>query len=155
VSFLPGGYDDCYEDPQFKLGNNASSESCADKSKAQGNAMYMVQMGKVQIDEENNEETIKTSATDSGKLLWWTSNQDDSANYTARSTSLQYSKAADLKHSIVTQVRAIDRNYDGLTDSIYFADLGGQVWRADINNNKDTVNFKVDRVVKVLDVSDQ
>ena len=154
VSFLPGGYDDCYEDPQFKLGNNASSESCADKSKAQGNAMYMVQMGKVQIDEENNEETIKTS-TDSGKLLWWASNQGDSANYSARSTSLQYSKDDDLKHSIVTQVRAIDRNYDGLTDSIYFADLGGQVWRADINNNKDTENFKVDRVVKVLDVSDQ
>ncbi|MGP9636203.1 hypothetical protein ACT3TU_03730, partial [Psychrobacter sp. AOP3-A1-26] len=59
------------------------------------------------------------------------------------------------KHSIVTQVRAIDRNYDGLTDHIYFADLGGQVWRADINNNKDTDTFKVDRVVKVLDVSDQ
>lgn len=154
VSFLPGGYDDCYEDPQFKLGNNASSESCADKSKAQGNAMYMVQMGTVQIDEENNEETIDTS-TDSGKLLWWASNEGNSANYTARSTSLQYSKDDDLKHSIVTQVRAIDRNYDGLTDSIYFADLGGQVWRADINNNKDTVNFKVDRVVKVLDVSDQ
>lgn len=154
VSFLPGGYDACYEDPQFKLGNNASSESCADKAKAQGNAMYMVQMGKVKVDEDTNEETIQTS-TDSGKLLWWASNEGNSANYTARSTSLQYSKDDDLKHSIVTQVRAIDRNYDGLTDSIYFADLGGQVWRADINNNKDTVNFKVDRVVKVLDISDQ
>ncbi|MBZ1392893.1 hypothetical protein ACQKCW_06180 [Psychrobacter pacificensis] len=154
VSFLPGGYDACYEDPQFKLGNNASSENCADKSKAQGNAMYMVQMGKVKVDEDTNEETIQTS-TDSGKLLWWASNEGDSANYTARSTSLQYSKDDDLKHSIVTQVRAIDRNYDGLTDSIYFADLGGQVWRADINNNKDTDNFKVDRVVKVLDISDQ
>lgn len=154
VSFLPGGYDDCYEDPQFKLGNNASSESCADKAKAQGNAMYMVQMGKVKVDEDTNEETIQTS-TDSGKLLWWASNEGNSANYTARSTSLQYSKDDDLKHSIVTQVRAIDRNYDGLTDHIYFADLGGQVWRADINNNKDTDTFKVDRVVKVLDVSDQ
>lgn len=152
VSFLPGGYDDCYEDPQFKLGDNAGAD-CS-KTAAQGNAMYMVQMGKVQIDEDTNEETIKTS-TDSGKLLWWASNQGDSANYTSRSTSLQYSRAADLKHSIVTQVRAIDRNYDGLTDHIYFADLGGQVWRADINNNKDTDNFKVDRVVKVLDVSDQ
>lgn len=152
VSFLPGGYDDCYEDPQFKLGDNAGADCI--KTAAQGNAMYMVQMGKVQIDEDTNEETIKTS-TDSGKLLWWASNQGDSANYTSRSTLLQYSKDDDLKHSIVTQVRAIDRNYDGLTDHIYFADLGGQVWRADINNNKDTDNFKVDRVVKVLDVSDQ
>ncbi|WP_201584217.1 hypothetical protein [Psychrobacter sp. HII-4] len=152
VSFLPGGYDDCYEDPQFKLGDNAGADCI--KTAAQGNAMYMVQMGKVQIDEDTNEETIKTS-TDSGKLLWWASNEGNSANSTSRSTSLQYSRDDDLKHSIVTQVRAIDRNYDGLTDHIYFADLGGQVWRADINNNKDTDNFKVDRVVKVLDVSDQ
>ncbi|WP_440464725.1 hypothetical protein [Psychrobacter sp. ASPA161_6] len=162
VSFLPGGYDDCYEDPQFKLGNNASSESCADKSKAQGNAMYMVQMGKVEDATDDNdgtpvfngEETVDTS-DGNGDLLWWASNQGSSANNTSRSTSLQYSRDDDLKHSIVTQVRAIDRNYDGLTDHIYFADLGGQVWRADINNNADTDTFKVDRVVKVLDVSDQ
>lgn len=154
VSFLPGGYDACYENPQFKLGNNANSESCADKSKAQGNAVYMVQMGEVETDESSQEETVKTSA-DNGKLLWWASNQGNSVNSTSRSTSLQYSRDDNLKHSIVTQVRAIDRNYDGLTDHIYFADLGGQVWRADINNNKDTDTFKVDRVVKVLDVSDQ
>lgn len=154
VSFLPGGYDACYENPQFKLGNNANSESCADKSKAQGNAVYMVQMGEVEIDEDSKEETVKTSA-DNGNLLWWASNQGSSANSTSRSSSLQYSRDDNLKHSIVTQVRAIDRNYDGLTDHIYFADLGGQVWRADINNNKDTDDFKVDRVVKVLDVSDQ
>lgn len=154
VSFLPGGYDACYETPTFKLGTNANSESCTDKSKAQGNAVYMVQMGEVETDEDSKEETVKTSA-DNGNLLWWASNQGSSENSTSRSSSLQYSKADDLKHSIVTQVRAIDRNYDGLTDHIYFADLGGQVWRADINNNKDTRNFKVDRVVKVLDVSDQ
>ncbi len=154
VSFLPGGYDACYETPTFKLGTNVNSESCTDKSKAQGNAVYMVQMGEVEKDESSQEETVKTSA-DNGKLLWWASNQGNSANNTSRSTSLQYSRDDNLKHSIVTQVRAIDRNYDGLTDHIYFADLGGQVWRADINNNKDTRTFKVDRVVKVLDVSDQ
>ena len=162
VSFLPGGYDTCYEDPQFKLGNSANSESCADKSKAQGNAVYMVQMGEVENATDstgetavsNGEETVDTS-DGNGDLLWWASNQGSSANSTSRSTSLQYSRDDNLKHSIVTQVRAIDRNYDGLTDHIYFADLGGQVWRADINNNKDTDTFKVDRVVKVLDVSDQ
>ena len=60
-----------------------------------------------------------------------------------------------MKHSVVTQIRTLDRNYDGLVDHIYYADLGGQVWRVDINNNADTDNFKVDRVVKILDVSDQ
>ena len=153
VSFLPGGYDACYETPTFKLGTNANSESCTDKSKAQGNAVYMVQVGEVEKDEENNEETVKTS-TDNGKLLWWASQGGSNAG-TNRVKTLQHSTDPHLKHSIVTQVRAIDRNYDGLTDHIYFADLGGQVWRADINNNKDTKDFKVDRVVKVLDVSDQ
>ncbi|WP_105244720.1 PilC/PilY family type IV pilus protein [Psychrobacter sp. Marseille-P5312] len=153
VSFLPGGYDACYENTQFKLGNNANSESCADKSKAQGNAMYMVQVGEIKKN-SNNEEQVETGS-DSGKLLWWASSDATGSNSTNRSNFLQQSQVPDIKHSIVTQVRALDRNYDGLTDHIYFADLGGQVWRADINNNADTDNFKIDRVVKVLDVSDQ
>lgn len=154
VSFLPGGYDTCYEDPKFKLssGNQAESQ-CNNKPAAQGSAVYMVQMGEVET-KSNKEETVNT-ANNSGKLLWWASNEGSASDSTSRSSSLQYSKAADLKHSVVTQIRALDRNYDGFIDHIYFADLGGQVWRADINNNKDTDNFKIDRVVKVLDVSDQ
>ena len=115
----------------------------------------MVQMGEVKT-QTNKEETVDTSVNN-GNLLWWASNSGTSvtAASTSMTASLQYSKAEDLKHSVVTQIRTLDRNYDGLTDHIYFADLGGQVWRADINNNTDTSNFKVDRVVKVLDVSDQ
>lgn len=155
VSFLPGGYDACYENPKFKLSTvDTANLACSNKASAQGNAMYMVQVGEVETDATSKEETVKTSA-DNGKLLWWASNDGVGATGTSRSSSLQYSKAVDLKHSVVTQVRALDRNYDGLIDHIYFADLGGQVWRADINNNADTTNFKVDRVVKVLDVSDQ
>ena len=152
VSFLPGGYDACYEDPQFKLATTVNTSVDCSKTAAQGNAMYMVQVGEVEIDAATQEETVKTS-TNNGKLLWWASNNGTST--TARSSGLQYSNSDDLKHSVVTQVRALDRNYDGFIDHIYFADLGGQVWRADINNNADTANFKVDRVVKVLDVSDQ
>ena len=158
VSFLPGGYDTCYEDPKFKLGSTVTTNTvtgCNGKTTAQGNGVYMVQMGEVET-KANNEEKVNVS-TGNGKLLWWANNSGTSvtAASTATSASLQYSKADDLKHSVVTQIRTLDRNYDGLTDHIYFADLGGQVWRADINNNADTNNFKVDRVVKVLDVSDQ
>lgn len=157
VSFLPGGYDTCYENPAFKLNtsypNNVQYNAQCNKAAAQGNAVYMVQMGEVKTD-NNTEETVDT-AINSGKLLWWASNKGSTTDSTSRSSSLQYSQSADLKHSVVTQIRALDRNYDGLIDHIYFADLGGQVWRVDINNNKDTENFKVDRVVKVLDVNDQ
>ncbi len=41
---------------------------------------------------------------------------------------------ANLKHSIVGRVKTLDRDADGLTDHLYFADLGGQVFRTDINN---------------------
>lgn len=156
VSFLPGGYDTCYEDTKFKLNDATNSKAaCKSRAEAQGNGVYMVQMGEVKT-KANNEEKVDTE-TGNGKLLWWANNGGTSvtAASTATSASLQYSKADDLKHSVVTQIRTLDRNYDGLTDHIYFADLGGQVWRADINNNTDTSNFKVDRVVKVLDVSDQ
>lgn len=156
VSFLPGGYDTCYEDPKFKLGSTVTTNTvtgCNGKTTAQGNGVYMVQMGEVET-KANNEEKVNVS-TGNGKLLWWANNSGTGSSNTSRSASLQYSKADDLKHSVVTQIRTLDRNYDGLTDHIYFADLGGQVWRADINNNADTTNFKVDRVVKVLDVSDQ
>lgn len=156
VSFLPGGYDSCYESSRFKLSTGSQEDTkCNNKLSAQGNAVYMVQMGEVKT-KDNKEETVETGVSkNSGKLLWWANDQGNGSDSTTRSTSLQYSKSADLKHSVVTQIRALDRNYDGLIDHIYFADLGGQVWRVDINNNKDTDNFKVDRVVKVLDISDQ
>lgn len=152
VSFLPGGYDRCYENPKFKLNTTDDKDSsCSNKSTAQGNAIYMVQVGEEQTN-SNNETTVNSN--NSGKLLWWATN-GSGRDSTSRSSGMQASKHSDLKHSIVTQVRALDRNYDGLTDHIYFADLGGQVWRVDINNTDDHDNFKIDRVVKVLDVSDQ
>lgn len=154
VSFLPGGYDACYEDPKFKLDTSyPTNTQCNNKATAQGSAVYMVQVGEVES-KANNEDRVNTKKNN-GKLLWWASNEGSANDSTSRSSSLQYSKSADLKHSVVTQIRALDRNYDGFIDHIYFADLGGQVWRVDINNNEDTDNFKIDRVVKVLDVSDQ
>ena len=154
VSFLPGGYDTCYEDATFKLNTSyPNNAGCSNKNTAQGNSVYMVQVGEVQT-KTNNEEEVNISKNN-GKLLWWANSEGTGDSSTSRSSSLQYSKAAEMKHSVVTQVRTLDRNYDGLVDHIYYADLGGQVWRVDINNNADTNNFKVDRVVKILDVSDQ
>lgn len=141
VDFLPGGYDMRYEQQDY-----------FPKQDAQGNAVYMVQLG--EKDERTN--TINTSS--SGKLLWWASQTKTNTGMneltaaTNRSSLLQQSHVQGLYHSVVTQVRVLDRNYDGLTDHIYFADLGGNVWRADINNSPDNTDFKVDRVVKVFDL---
>lgn len=59
---------------------------------------------------------------ETGKRLWWASSTGADTNN------------ANMKHSIVSRISAIDRNADGLIDHLYFGDLGGQVFRADLNN---------------------
>ncbi|WP_201526561.1 hypothetical protein [Psychrobacter frigidicola] len=55
-------------------------------------------------------------------------------------------------HSIVAGVTALDRDNDGLFDHLYFADLGGNVFRADFINEKEK-KFENVRVVRILDAS--
>ncbi|MCH7309533.1 pilus assembly protein PilY [Acinetobacter sp. NIPH 1852] len=77
-----------------------------------------------------------------GERLWWASNTGANTNNT------------NMKHSIVSRVSAIDRNADGLIDHLYFGDLGGQVFRADLNNavGTTTANFGK-RVVRLANLA--
>src|SRR5690606_17940278 len=60
-----------------------------------------------------------------GNLIW-------SATYASTATDgRQY-----MKHSIVSRISTLDRNADGLIDHLYFGDLGGQIFRADLNNKQ-------------------
>jgi len=156
VNFLAGGYDRCYEDPKFQLGTAITTNTvpdCNGKTKAQGNGLYMVQVGQEQVDstsatnpDASNESSFDTTIGN-GNLLWWTSSDNNGAG------NANFTKVTDMNHSIVTEVRVLDRNYDGLTDQVVFADLGGRVWRVDINSAEDANNFKVERVAKILDLS--
>lgn len=110
VMIVGGGYDQCYENPQFELGKTVSNTdfpdtTCNNKTQAQGNAVYMVD-------------------ADNGSLIW-------SATYGASTADADKKY---LKHSIVSRISAIDRDGDGLVDNLYFGDLGGQVFRADLDN---------------------
>lgn len=156
VNFLAGGYDRCYEDPKFKLGSAVTTNTvtgCNGKTSAQGNGVYMVQVGQEQIDSVTEDKPTATNESSfdttigNGNLLWWTSSTNNGAG------NSNFTQAADMNHSVVTEIRTLDRNYDGLTDQLVFADLGGRVWRVDINNSLDSTNFKVDRVAKILDLS--
>ncbi|WP_179995185.1 pilus assembly protein [Acinetobacter sp. YH16053] len=85
---------------------------------------------------------------DDGSLLWWASSNVDT-------TTVDATQVADMKRSVVSQIKAIDRNNDGLTDHLYFGDLGGQLWRVDIDSSNtagDSSNF-AKRVVRILDMS--
>ncbi|BFM36491.1 hypothetical protein [Acinetobacter towneri] len=82
-----------------------------------------------------------------GDLLWWASNSDSDSETTGVS---RFTQNNELKYSVVSQINAIDRDGDGLTDHLYFGDLGGQAFRVDFNNRAaDTANFAT-RVVRLF-----
>ena len=156
VNFLAGGYDRCYEDPKFQLGSGITTNTvagCNGKTAAQGNGIYMVQVGEEKVDStsETNPDASNESSFDTtsgnGDLLWWTSSFNNGAG------NANFTKVTDMNHSVVTEIRVLDRNYDGLTDQLVFADLGGRVWRVDINSAEDADDFVVERVTKLLDLS--
>lgn len=84
-----------------------------------------------------------------GNLLWW-----GGVNATATKGSEAYTTNSDMKYSIVSQVNAIDRDSDGLLDNLYVGDLGGQVFRIDINNNALNKNNTVHRISKLYGFSE-
>jgi type IV pilus assembly protein PilY1 len=79
-----------------------------------------------------------------GSLLWW-----GGVNATATKGSEAYTTNSDMKYSVVSQVNAIDRDSDGLLDNLYFGDLGGQIFRIDINNKALNKNNTVHRIAKL------
>lgn len=137
VLIFGGGYDMCYENENFQVGvagetyaiaNDQRGVACTTKtgagSTAIGNALYMV------------------NAT-SGELIWSTSNTADAtAPTTATNTVNEH-----IRHSIVGGINTIDRNGDGYIDAIYFADLGGQIFRADADSYEDSVPNRVTRLL--------
>ncbi|WP_213067210.1 PilC/PilY family type IV pilus protein [Acinetobacter sp. CFCC 10889] len=133
VLFISGGYDTCYEDPRFKLGTDYT----ADTSKS---AEYKTAC--------SNKRTAKGNAVyvvdaETGDRLFWVSNTGADKNN------------ADMKHSIVSNISTLDTDADGLVDHLYFGDLGGQIFRVDLNNKNKTANsesFGV-RVVKIANLA--
>lgn len=117
VLIFGGGYDTCYEDENYQVGtttstlSNQKSQACnrTTATESLGNAVYMVD--------------AKT-----GALIW-------SATKTANAVSgATNTTVSTLSNSIVGGITVLDRNNDGYMDQLYFADMGGQVFRADFTN---------------------
>ena len=81
-----------------------------------------------------------------GALLW---NVRAGANNVATTDV----KNANLKYSVVSEIKAFDRDADGLVDNLYFGDLGGQVFRVDLNNTYGTTAANFGRVNRLADFS--
>ena len=124
VIIVAGGYDTCYENPSFKLQTSGDNTSCDKKTQAEGNAVYIL------------------DASD-GSIISSISGSDSGTNHT---------KVTSMNHSVVGGITALDRDDDGNIDHLYYADLGGSVYRADLNSGATNTSL-VKRVVRVLDAS--
>lgn len=132
VLVFGGGYDMCYEDEAFQIGESTGADAtCNAKAAADGNAVYIV--------------NAKT-----GELIW-------SASSSYAVTDAKFRKVDTMTNSIVGSIEVLDRNNDGYMDHLYFADLGGQVFRADFTNSGDRLAggaaesvFRNHRVLRVL-----
>ncbi len=85
----------------------------------------------------NNSGTIKGNTVyminaDTGALIWSASNTN-------------------MNYPIVSRIATLDRDGDGLIDSIYYGDLGGQIWRSDFNNTYGSSPFAI-RTVRLADL---
>lgn len=130
VIIFGGGYDKCYEDPTFKLNSSTNNLSNCNISSAKGNAVYIAD--------------AKT-----GDLIVSISGDNVGGKNVNVST---------MKHSIVSEITTLDRDNDGFIDHLYFGDLGGQLYRVDLQNGSSIsstpgINTFVRRVSRVLNTS--
>ncbi|MGP9545310.1 PilC/PilY family type IV pilus protein [Psychrobacter sp. AOP7-B1-25] len=131
VIIFGGGYDKCYEDPTFKLGSSTNKFSnCSNITQAKGNAVYIAD-------------------AETGDLILSLSNEN------AGGKNINVSS---MKHSIVSEITTLDRDNDGFIDHLYFGDLGGQLYRVDLQNGSNVsstagINTFVRRVSRILNTS--
>lgn len=120
VLIFGGGYD-----PSKYEVNGSATAAFPPTGDIKGNALYIVN-------------------AEDGSLLW-----SASSSNTETASGSQKLKQADVKYSVVGTPNVRDYNNDGLADAIYFADLGGQVFRVDLNNAANKSTDTVPSVVRV------
>lgn len=83
-----------------------------------------------------NEDNMPTSANDTmGRALYIVNATDGQMLWRGGPDGSGASKTfSNMKFSIPSSPRVLDMNGDGYSDRVYFGDLGGQVWRLDIDN---------------------
>lgn len=139
VMFVGGGYD---------AGGAANSKNGAPASGAYAgyedteyNQTNKMGAGVYMFDAEN------------GDLLWWASDNASASSSATTDTGVIATKDSNLKYSVVSEIRTVDRDGNDLVDHIYFGDLGGQVFRIDLDNKAGKLGGFAKAPVRLLDLS--
>ncbi|WP_230659414.1 hypothetical protein [Psychrobacter sp. I-STPA10] len=141
VLFVSGGYDKCYDIPSFMLDSTDAALIKEIKDKGLGAQCLDSTQGKTKAKAKGS--AVYMLDPDNGDLLW-----------TATNTN--------MKHSVVGEVSVVYADDDDYADIIYFADLGGQVFRIDLDGTKGynektsggSESLWAKRVVRILDTSE-
>ena len=67
---------------------------------------------------------------ETGQRLWWAGPSGSGANL----------ELSDMRNSIAANIRTVDANLNGYVDRLYTADLGGRIWRIDLDENHTGTN---------------
>lgn len=90
---------------------------------------------------------------DNGDLLWWASANASSTSAVTTESGVIATQHNDLKYSVASQIRTVDRDGDDLVDHLYFGDLGGQVFRIDLDNKQGKIGAVPKTPVRLLNLN--
>lgn len=111
VMFVGGGYDPGYETFNYNQ-DSVAQNTTTGTGAGIGAGVYMFD-------------------ANTGEFLWSTYDAKDTAQ---GSTKTLIGDGDYLKYSVVSQIKVVDREGDGDVDHLYFGDLGGQVFRVDLDS---------------------
>ena len=123
VMFVGGGYDAGYETDTYNQINGT------------GAGVYM----------------FSADGADAGSLLWWVSKNAETTDVTTN-PDIAALHSPNMAYSVVSEIKTTDRDNDGLVDHLYFGDLGGQVFRIDLNNKASITGAFATRSTRILNM---
>lgn len=86
---------------------------------------------------------------DNGELLWSVSGNNTSTTTTGTNNLklAANTSTVNMNYSIVSEIKTVDRNNDGLIDHLYFGDLRGQAFRVDFSPSTSSFESQVNRIL--------
>lgn len=93
---------------------------------------------------------------DNGDLLWYSSKTKATADDTDAvkySQPDKHTQNDNLQYSVVSEIKTVDRNNDGIVDHLYFGDLAGQAFRVDLNKPADQGYTFEPQVTRILNLN--
>lgn len=145
VMFVGGGYDaggvtGSTAGISSKANNGGYESDTYDQTNGIGAGVYMFRA----------EDETGSGTGRAGDLLWWASNNVKVPTDATTNSGVIALKDDNMKYSVVSEIKTADRNNDGLVDHLYFGDLGGQVFRIDLNNNASTSGAFATRSTRIM-----